>query len=176
MSTAPHDTVAAAAKTSEVAMVRWPNEEELAELRAVGRPRLVLLDDTSTPPEPVDCLEDWIRVPAREEDIGARILGLQRRHAAHAAGVPEVEDHVLRWGSLWVPLAPVEARLVEALVAGFGRVTSRQHLLEAGWPSATPERNVLDVHMLHVRRKVASVGLAVRTIRSRGYLLEAGPS
>ena len=30
----------------------------------------------------------------------------------------------------------------------------------------------LDVHVLRLRRRLAQVGLAIRTVRSRGYLLE----
>jgi hypothetical protein len=29
------------------------------------------------------------------------------------------------------------------------------------------------VHMLRLRRRIAPVGLAIKTVRSRGYLLEA---
>jgi DNA-binding response OmpR family regulator len=32
---------------------------------------------------------------------------------------------------------------------------------------------VLDVHVLRLRRRVAPIGLVIRTVRSRGYLLES---
>jgi DNA-binding response OmpR family regulator len=35
-----------------------------------------------------------------------------------------------------------------------------------------PSRNALDVRILRLRRRVADLGLAVRTVRHRGYLLE----
>jgi DNA-binding response OmpR family regulator len=31
---------------------------------------------------------------------------------------------------------------------------------------------VLDVHVVRLRRRIAPLGLAIRTVRSRGYLLE----
>ncbi len=66
-----------------VAMVRWPGEEDrLARLRAEGRPRLVLVEGAAAPPLPADDLEDWIRVPAQEIDMRARLEGLERRHQA----------------------------------------------------------------------------------------------
>lgn len=155
-------------------MVRWPDEDaELQRLRAAGTPRLLLVAEGSSPPPLVDLLEDWIRVPADEQDLWTRMQGLgQRLRLTTPARAPALDDHVLRHGSLWVALAPVEARLLAPLVDGYERVVTRHVLLAAGWPGAEPERNVLDVQMLHVRRKAAAVGLAVRTIRSRGYLLE----
>jgi DNA-binding response OmpR family regulator len=46
-------------------------------------------------------------------------------------------------------------------------------LARAGWPDGAPGRNALDVHVLRLRRRVAPLGLAIRTVRSRGYLLES---
>jgi DNA-binding response OmpR family regulator len=35
-----------------------------------------------------------------------------------------------------------------------------------------PTRNALDVHMLRLRRRLEPLGLEVRTVRSRGYVLQ----
>ena len=53
---------------------------------------------------------------------------------------------------------------------------SRDVLARAGWPEGAPGRNALDVHVLRLRRRLAEVRLAIRTARSRGYLLEHLPS
>jgi DNA-binding response OmpR family regulator len=66
----------------------------------------------------------------------------------------------------------VEGRLTAALLDRFGAVVSRDSLARAGWPDGAPGRNALDVHMLRLRRRVAPLALAIRTVRSRGYLLE----
>ena len=50
---------------------------------------------------------------------------------------------------------------------------SRDQLAKAGWPRGAPGRDALDVHMLRLRRRIAPIGLAIKTVRSRGYLLEA---
>ncbi len=68
--------------------------------------------------------------------------------------------------------APVEARLTEALLGRIGAVVSRDALSRAGWPAGAPGRNALDVHVLRLRRRLSGLGLAIRTVRSRGYLLE----
>jgi DNA-binding response OmpR family regulator len=120
-----------------------------------------------------DELEDWIRVPASEGDLRARMDGLRRRAEAMATPTPDLdEDGVLRCGADWVSLPPVEARLMGALLDRYGAVVSRDALAKAGWPAGSPGRNALDVHMLRLRRRVGPLDLAIRTVRSRGYLLE----
>ncbi len=82
------------------------------------------------------------------------------------------EDGVLRVNDRWVALPPVEARLAGVLVDGFGAVVSRASLTRVGWPAGSSSRNALDVHVLRLRRRLSPLGLAIRTVRSRGYLLE----
>jgi DNA-binding response OmpR family regulator len=52
-------------------------------------------------------------------------------------------------------------------------VILRDDLTRAGWPVEAPGRNALDVHILRLRRRIDALGLSVRTVRSRGYLLES---
>lgn len=126
------------------------------------------------PPGLLDCLEDWIRVPASEIDVRARIAGLIGRAGRHGAVAPSLDaDGVLRYGTGWVPLPPVESRLTAALLGRFEAVVSRDALTRAGWPDGGPNRNALDVHVLRLRRRINPLGLVIRTVRSRGYLLEA---
>lgn len=158
----------------EVVLVRWPAEAEnrtrLAQRQA---PRLLLLDDGVPAPDTADCLEDWIRLPASESDVRARVAALLARSRRHLRVVPELDAHgVLRFGSGWVSLPPVEARLADALVARFGAVVGRDTLRRSVWPGSSPGRNVLDVHVLRLRRRLSPLGLAIRTVRSRGYMLE----
>lgn len=158
----------------DVVLVRWPVEEPRRdELRKEGRPRLLLLEDGASPPPTADDLEDWIRVPAGEEDLRARVDGLRRRVEARVHPSPVLDgDGVLRLGDRWVSLPPVEARLTAALLDRYGAVVSRDALARAGWPTGAPGRNALDVHMLRLRRRLSPLALAIRTVRSRGYLLE----
>jgi DNA-binding response OmpR family regulator len=62
--------------------------------------------------------------------------------------------------------------MTAAFVERFGAVVSRQALARAGWPHGAPGRNALDVHVVRLRRRLEGVGLAIRTVRSRGYLME----
>jgi DNA-binding response OmpR family regulator len=159
----------------EVPFVAWPSEHHRrSHLAAAGHPRLLLVEGDVAAPESDDCLEDWIRVPAREDDIRARRGALAARASAHAAATPVVDsDGVVRFKSGRMPLAPVEARLARALVARFGAVVSRESLTRVGWREVSPGRNALDVHVLRLRRRIIPIGLVIRTVRSRGYLMEA---
>jgi DNA-binding response OmpR family regulator len=168
----------------DVAMLRWPEEESRrSRISQAGEPRLLLVADGEDPPAVGDCLEDWIRVPAAEEEMRARVDALAVRSQAHhpanghrAGAGPALDDFgVLRVNGSWVALPPLEARLAEALLERLGAVTSRELLIRAGWPAGAPGRNALDVHVLRLRRRLTPVGLAIRTVRSRGYLMEPAP-
>jgi len=160
----------------EVVLVRWPDETLRRErMAAEGQPRLLLVEDGAEPPIGHDTLEDWTRVSTSELDVQARMATLAAR--ARAVAAPGLDlDGVLRVGALWVSLPPVEARLTRALLDRFEAVVSRESLSRAGWPDGAPGRNALDVHVLRLRRRLAPVRLAIRTVRSRGYLLEPGPA
>ena len=113
-------------------------------------------------------------VAAMPNDVRARIAVLSMRAGMNGgSGDPDLdEDGVLRFRGQWVGLPPVEARLTRALLERYGSVVSRETLTSAGWPGGAPGRNALDVHVLRLRRRLDPIGLAIRTVRSRGYLLE----
>jgi DNA-binding response OmpR family regulator len=159
----------------DVTLVRWPAEQIRRDrLAEEGLPRLLLLEPGEVPPPVVDLLEDWIRVPADDMDLRARVATLQARYEAVGASAPALDDDgVIRVGAAWVSLPPVEARITNALLERFGLVVSRDALGRSGWPEGAPGRNALDVHVLRLRRRLAPLGLVIRTVRSRGYLLEA---
>ena len=158
----------------DVVLLRWPAEQQRRdELRDEARPRLLLLENGAVPPLASDEIEDWIRVPASEVDLRARVDGLLRRVDARVDTTLRLdEDGVLHLGDGWVSLPPVEARLAAALLDCYGAVVSRETLGQAGWPAASPGRNTLDVHMVRLRRRLSPLALAIHTVRSRGYLLE----
>jgi DNA-binding response OmpR family regulator len=161
----------------DVELVAWPAESDrCTALAAQGVPRLLLVaTGNPSPPPTADCLQDWVRVPADGEEVALRVLGLQHRAQQHALREPLIdEDGVLRYGTAWVALPPIEASLARVLTDRFGGVVGRDLLMRAAWAVGTrpARRNVLDVHMLRLRRRLDGIELAVRTIRGRGYLLE----
>jgi len=166
--------VADAQPRNDVVLIRWPEEEARLEyLRATGAPRLLLVGENLAAPSSIDPLEDWIRLPAAEDDLRARVATLAAR-AGQSVLSPTVDgDGLLRYRGRWVTLSPVERALAAALVDRFGAVVGRDTLVRRAWPGGSPTRNALDVHMLRLRRRISALGLEVRTVRARGYLLQA---
>ena len=161
----------------DVVLVRWPEESDhLAELRAQSVPRLLLVGPESAPPDSIDPLEDWVRLPAEDRDVRARVATLESR-ASVGSVRPDLDgDGLLRYRDRWVSLSPVERLLAQALLERYGAVVGRESLSKQAWPDGAPTRNALDVHILRLRRRIAELGLEIRTVRSRGYLLQATPA
>ena len=154
--------------------MRWPREADLRQrLTAEARARLLVVDAGAPPPQVTDLLEDWVWTSADQAETRARMETLAHRAASNRSEPPTLDDDgVLRHRGLWVSLPPVEGRLARSLIDRLGAVVSRDALTRAGWPDGPLGRNALDVHVLRLRRRLATVELAIRTVRSRGYLLE----
>ena len=154
-------------------MVRWPLEQEMrSSLASEGRPRLLLLED-GPPPVVTDPLEDWIKLPADDAEMWARLESLRRRWEAPRK--PQLdEDGVLTWAEKWVALSPIEARLATVLLERFSLMVSHHTLVLATQAADDARRNSLDVQLHRLRRRLAPMGLVIRTVRKRGYVLEAG--
>src|SRR5689334_9179895 len=95
----------------DVSLVRWPEEQlRRAHLRAAGEPVLLLVESDAPPPEVDDWLEDWVRLPAVDEDVRARVRTLSER-ARQRRGVTLDPQGRLHRGERWVALSPLEMRI-----------------------------------------------------------------
>jgi two-component system, OmpR family, response regulator len=161
-----------------LAVVPWPAEaDRRVALAAEGSPRLLVLAEGTCPPPLLDCLEDWVRAPVDEGELHARLEALRLRVRCHRLVVPELdEEGFLRFRSRHVYLPPVEARLAGALLDRFGRVVGAATLMRAGWPGEPASRGKLDVRIHRLRRRLVPLGLEVKTVRQRGWLLAASES
>jgi len=169
------ERVAAPMTASEgaVRLVRWPEERELLErLRAEGTPRLLLVRPPAPAPEVMECEEDWVRLPADDGDVRARVLALAARSSRHRPGPQVTGDGRLRYGAQWIALSPIEHRLARALADRFGDVVNSKALARAAWPDETSNEGALRVHLTRLRRRLRSLGLEIQNVRGRGYLME----
>ena len=157
-----------------VEVLRWPTDaQRLADLREMRVPRLLVVGNgNGEVPVPVDCLEDWVLADAPEWEVDARRRALQLRAGEHAVRPLLDEDGLLHHRDGWVSLSPVEQSLAAVLLDRFGAVVTREMLADRAWPSGVPTRNALDVHVLRLRRRIAPLALEIRTVRSRGYLMQ----
>jgi DNA-binding response OmpR family regulator len=157
-----------------IEVLRWPTDvRRLAELRDAKVPRLLVVANGDEPPLAIDCLEDWVATDAPEREVDARRRGLELRAEQHGVRPLLDPDGLLHHRDGWVPLSPVEQSLASALVDRFGAVVTRDALADRAWPEGVPTRNALDVHVLRLRRRIAPLGLEIRTVRSRGYLMQS---
>jgi len=157
---------------SDVVVLCWPTDaEDVVRLQERGVPCLLLLDGDADPPDVGGLLVDWVRLPADDRDLTARLARL-RRHVAPPAQLPTLDGYGrLSYGDRWVELTPIEERLAEALLESLGTVVPGRVLAERGWPGAPPTANALRVHLHRIRRRVEPIGLEVRMLRSAGYVL-----
>ena len=113
----------------DIVVLRWPSEQANRErLAAAGRPRLLLVAPESDPPDGQDCLEDWVRLPADDRDVAARLRALESRAVRHQQQPETDERGRLTFNGDWVALSPIEERIVGALAGRFGQVVSREEL------------------------------------------------
>src|SRR5205814_7286584 len=89
----PRNTRLVPFRAMDVVLVRWPAEEpRRVLLREDGIPRLLLVENGAAPPRSADDLEDWVRVPADEVDLHARVENLNRRALSRHSVTPELDD------------------------------------------------------------------------------------
>jgi len=157
----------------DVVVLRWPDEApEVERLAAAHLPRLLLVESEADPPEGGDCEQDWIRLPADNRDVSARLRALGDRAARHHA-LPEVDEHGrLHHRARWVSPSPIEQRLVAVMVERFGAVVTTEELLARAWSEDPPTSNALRVHMTRLKKRIGPLGLTIRGVRPSGYVLE----
>ncbi|WP_371656315.1 MULTISPECIES: winged helix-turn-helix domain-containing protein [unclassified Streptomyces] len=158
-----------------VRILRWPEQaHQLDQCRAQGVPRLLLVAPTAPPPHCVDQLEDWIRTPADPQDVHARQAALQVRAAPRD---PVLDQHgILHFADQAVPLGQGEADLVAVLLSSYRGTVGREDLTRRMWPAGEmPRRNALDVRVLRLRRRLAPLGLVIKTVWGKGYMLDTQP-
>jgi DNA-binding response OmpR family regulator len=156
---------------AEVVLVRWPEDgDEGLRLAAAGVAVLYLLDRDADPPQPTTCMEDWVRLPGDDRDLGARVAALELRALAHQSA-PSVDDRGrLHYRGELVPLPEDEARLAGILASHFGTLVPDEVLVAGA--GGDESAGSLRAPMAQLRSRLRHVGLAVRRIRRQGYVLQ----
>jgi DNA-binding response OmpR family regulator len=123
--------------------------------------------------------DDYLTKPFNPRELVARVRAILRRY--HTGIAPE---EIMEMGNLRIDLLrhevtvagePVSLRTKEFdLLATFARnlgiVLSREKLLEVVWGyDYYGETRTVDVHVNHLRNKIAGAGVDVETLRGTGY-------
>jgi hypothetical protein len=158
---------------SFVVLVRWPEDaSELPRLRELGSPRLIVVSPDHEPPEDNDPVSDWIRLPATDEDLQARVRVLERRASTWADTPVLTGDGRLSFHGRWIGLSATAERLLGVLVAKYGAVATLRDLQCAGWPNGEGKNDGLRVHVAKLRPPLRRLGLEIVVVRERGYVLQ----
>ncbi|OKI03911.1 hypothetical protein AMK13_24265 [Streptomyces sp. CB02056] len=141
--------------------------------RKAGIPCLLVVEAGNDAPVCVDPGEDWIRSPAPRGDVEARIQALSQR--VYGRRVPTVDSTgVLCFGGNSVAISTTQVGIMEELVAHYGEVVYRAELeQQVVRATGAISRNALDLQIMRLRRRISEVGLCIRTVWGRGYILEA---
>jgi two-component system OmpR family response regulator len=156
---------------ADVFVLRWPEEVDAVErLRHLGIPRLLLVEPGITPPSVTGCIEDWVRLPADDVDMRARLAALAERAARHPPAPIVEESGCLSHRGATVFLPPVDEQVARALIEHLGHPVSPEVLRARAWSDGGSE-TALRVHISRLRRRLAPLGLTIRSVRRRGYLI-----
>lgn len=127
--------------------------------------------------------DDYLTKPFNPRELVARIKAILRRAES---GQPKEQVAQIRLGKLTIDKARREVRngadevgfrtkefdLLVALAENAGIVLTREQLLDRVWGySFYGETRTVDVHVQHVRAKIAGTGYGIQTVRGVGYKL-----
>jgi DNA-binding response OmpR family regulator len=127
--------------------------------------------------------DDYVTKPFNPRELVARVKAILRRAESASPASP---NGVIRAGALVIDRQRREARvddrelalrtkefdLLAALAENEGIVLTREQLLDRVWGyNFYGETRTVDVHVQHVRAKIAGSGVSILTVRSVGYKL-----
>lgn len=124
--------------------------------------------------------DDYLVKPFATAELVARIRALARRHAPPPTQlglgrlVLDSATRRARVGERPLELSAREWAVLEYLLRQAGRVVSKQQIIDtiAPWGEDLT-LNAVEVYVSRLRLKLEGAGVAIRTIRGFGYLLEA---
>ena len=124
--------------------------------------------------------DDYLAKPFSLNELLARVRALLRRG-------PGILPAVVSYGGLTfdtvgrtaavegraVPLSLHETGVLEVLLHRFGRVVSKEHLLDQLYSyDKDASQNTIEVFVHRLRKKIMGTGVTVRTVYGRGYMMD----
>ena len=132
--------------------------------------------------------DDYLPKPFDLDELEARVRALARRKSGDTGRDAGTEGTAVEFGGLRcdshspaiyargepLELAPREAALLRALLARPGQALAKERLFELVFPGeADVQAEAIEVVAYRLRKKLASTGVRLVTLRGLGYLLKA---
>lgn len=144
---------------------------------------VLILSGRETPEEKVMGLDlgadDYLAKPFSLNELLARVRALLRRGGGTTPVVTYGSlsfDTVGRTAAVEgraLPLSEHETGVLEVLLTRFGRVVSKEQLVERLYSyDREVSQNAIEVYVHRVRKKLGGAGVTVRTLYGRGYVLD----
>jgi DNA-binding response OmpR family regulator len=123
--------------------------------------------------------DDYLVKPFATAELVARVKALARRNTPKPAGLSlgdlslDLAAKRARVGDKVIELSVREWAVLEYLLQHAARVVSKQQIIDAILPWGDDlTLNAVEVYISRLRLKIADAGVAIRTIRGFGYVLD----
>jgi two-component system OmpR family response regulator len=145
---------------------------------------VLILSGREQPEEKVTGLDlgadDYLVKPFSLSELQARVRALLRRGSGVSAPTLHYGDlefdtvgRVASAGGKALPLSVHEAGVLEVLLRRFGRVVSKEQLVEQLYSyDKEVSHNAIEVYIHRLRKKLGATGIEVRTHYGRGYTVD----
>ena len=126
--------------------------------------------------------DDYVCKPFSPREVMARVRALVRRAEGHVAGresawAVDEEGQRISWRGHWLPLTPVELRMLRLLLTRPGRVFSRAQLLDSVHADFRDVSDrAIDSHIKNLRRKIQMIEAdsdCIASVYGVGYRFDA---
>jgi DNA-binding response OmpR family regulator len=121
---------------------------------------------------------DYLAKPFVMEELVARLRAQLRRRTdvdtlRHGSLTLDRAHRTCSVDDAYVPLTALEYRILELLLAGRGRIYSRESLEDRLYEGEPPGSNAVEVLVSRLRSKLADVGMPgfIHTVRGLGYVI-----
>jgi DNA-binding response OmpR family regulator len=125
--------------------------------------------------------DDYLVKPFELAELIARLRALARRSSAPRLASLQLgnlnvhaDEPRVQVGARSVALSPREHALLQHLMRHAGQIARRSEILSAVFGYGfDPGTNLIDVHVAHLRRKLAGASVQLETVRGQGFRLRS---